>query len=69
MFNVREKQEREQLQRSFFLTFNNINGKNVLEYLNQITLNKTLPSSATKEELYFLEGQRNLVKLIQNLSK
>ncbi|MDR1691501.1 MAG: hypothetical protein LBR35_01525 [Rickettsiales bacterium] len=69
MFNNKEKQMRDDLQKNFRLTFSSSSGKKVLDYLQNITINKISPANISTNELYYLEGQRSLIKFIQNFSK
>ncbi|MBL0690559.1 MAG: hypothetical protein JJV93_02670 [Alphaproteobacteria bacterium] len=50
-----------------FLCFNNRNGKEFLKYLENITLYRSVPHSATDSELRMLEGQRTLVLMIKRM--
>ena len=59
----------QQIEQDFARIFLTVSGKNVIKYLRSITLERALGSGVTDAELRFLEGQRFLVRQIENLTE
>ncbi len=62
------KMSDEQVRQAFVNCFISREGKIVLSFLKKITLNRFLGPHSTADELRYLEGQRQLVAQIINLS-
>ena len=57
----------EDIARVFARVFRGNDGEQARWFLRRMTLERVLPPSAMAEELRELEGQRRLVKLVENL--
>lgn len=53
---------------SYIRLFNSTNGKEVLDHLEKITLKRCLGPDSKPSEIWYLEGQRALVKTIMNMA-
>ena len=62
---VRKAEDEEELDRLAAFTFKEAAAQKFLSYLKSITINNTLGPGASNEELRHLEGQRNLVGIIE----
>jgi len=63
-FSKSEKQEIEKLMKR---VFNTEDGRKALAYLNFLSTYKTYNYNASKQQLYFIEGQRAFVANIQRI--
>ncbi len=48
--------------------FSTHDGRKVLSFLRQITIERCLGADIKSEELFYMEGQRSLVKYIERLA-
>ena len=62
---LRPVENEDELDRLAAATFKEAQAQKFLNYLKSITLNNTLGPGASNEELRHLEGQRNLVAIIE----
>ncbi len=58
-----------EIDRLFARVFQTIEGKQVMNYLRQITVERVLGADASDAAVRFLEGQRFLVRQMENLSQ
>lgn len=59
----------QQIEMEFVRLFKTRGGKMVLDYLRSVTVERALGIDATDGQIRYLEGQRALVKQIENLIK
>ena len=62
------KMSDEEIRQAFIRCFTSREGQIALSFLKKITLNRFLGPHSTADELRYLEGQRQLVAQIINLS-
>ena len=62
-----QKQKKNLITLNFVRCFNTPDGKKVLNHLRALTLENTFSPDTPAPHLYFREGQRTLVKQIENL--
>lgn len=62
-----EEMSREEISQAFSRCFISREGKIVLSFLRHLTVERSLGPDASAEELRHLEGQRCLVRQIENL--
>lgn len=56
------------IRKIFLRCFSTRDGKAVLAFLRRQTVERSLGAGARSEELFFLEGQRSLVKHVERLA-
>lgn len=51
----------------FTKVLNTEDGEKLMKYLRKITIERILSYKSDEKELYYVEGQRNLIKLMERL--
>lgn len=64
----REQNGEADMRKIFFRCFATRDGRAVLTFLRQQTVERSLSADIRPEELFYLEGQRSLVKYIERLA-